>query len=109
MIKAAYNSLKKGGVIIFLATPNSDSILYRLKLDLPFLDPAINFYIPGYKSLSNALENYGFKVLGCEFPYWNTPYRLFPHDIFSFLMNLVSRRFYRHAFWRSSMSLAALK
>lgn len=109
MIKSSYKALKEGGYIIFLATPNTDSILYRLKFDLPFLDSNLNFYIPGARQLSNALENFGFKVVKIDYPYWSSPYRRFIHDHFSFLLNLISRRFYRHAFWKNSMSLAAIK
>ena len=109
MIKAAYKSLKKGGVIVFLATPNTDSILYRLKLDLPFLDKNLNFYVPGKTNLSNSLKNYGFTVLSVEYPYWNTPYRNFPKDIYLFFLNVVTRRFFKHAFWKSSFSLIAKK
>ncbi|MDB4839217.1 class I SAM-dependent methyltransferase [Amylibacter sp.] len=109
MMKAAYKSLKKGGIIIFFVTPNTDSILYRLKGDLPFLDSKLNFFIPGKKNLSNTLENFGFELLATEFPYWDTPYRNFPKDIFLFLLNIFTNRFHRHAFWGSSMSLVAKK
>jgi len=109
MMKAAFKALKKDGVVIFLATPNTDSILYRLKGDLFFLDSKLNFYIPGKKNLCNALENFGFEVLTTEYPYWNTPYRNFPKDIFMFLLNIFTNRFYKHAFWGSSMSLACKK
>jgi len=109
MMKMAYNSLKKNGVIVFLATPNSDSILYRLKLDLPFLSPKINFYIPGKKSLCNSLVNLGFKIESVEYPYWKTPYRNFFKDHFFFLLNIFSKKFYKHSFWGSSMSIIARK
>lgn len=109
MIKASYKALKSGGYVFFLATPNTDSVLYRLKLDLPFLDPSLNFYIPGARQLSNALENFGFEMVKIDYPYWRSPYRRFFKDHFLFLLNLISRRFYRHAFWGSSMSLAAIK
>lgn len=109
MMKAAYQSLKKGGVIVFLATPNTDSILYRIKLDLPFLDKNLNFYLPGKNNLSNSLKNYGFNILSVEYPYWDTPYRNFPKDVFLFFLNVLSRRFYKHAFWRNSFSLIAQK
>jgi SAM-dependent methyltransferase len=109
MIKSAYNALKSGGYLIFLATPNTNSILYRLKCDLPFLDWSINFYIPGKKELLNSLRNYGYSVEGVEFPYWNKPYRNFLKDHFYFLLNVFSRKFYKHPFWGSSMNIAAKK
>jgi SAM-dependent methyltransferase len=109
MIKSAHKSLKNGGYIIFLATPNSNSILYRIKQDLPFLDWSLNFYIPGEKELTNVLENFGFEIKKVEFPYWKTPYRNFIKDHFKFILNLFSRKFYKHAFWGSSMNIAAKK
>ncbi|QWD46256.1 class I SAM-dependent methyltransferase [Polynucleobacter paneuropaeus] len=42
MIKKAYTSLKSGGHIIFLSTPNRDSLLYKIKKDLPLLDWKLN-------------------------------------------------------------------
>ena len=107
MIKSTLSALKPGGVIIFLATPNSDSILYRLKGNLPFLDWPLNFYIPGAKELSNTLTNFGFEVLDVNFPYWHTPYRSALKDHFKFLVNAVSSKFLPHAFWGSSMNLVA--
>jgi len=109
MIKSAHKSLKKGGYLVFLSTPNSNSILYRVKQDLPFLDWPLNFYIPGKKDLTNALENFGFEIMKIEFPYWKTPYRNFLNDHFKFILNLFSRKFYKHAFWGSSMNIAAKK
>jgi len=109
MIKSSFRALKPGGYIVFLATPNTDSVLYRIKGDLPFLDWPINFYIPGKKQLLNALINYGYSIEDVEFPYWNTPYRNFFKDHFYFLLNVISRRFYKHPFWGSSMNIAARK
>ena len=109
MMKMAYKSLKKNGIIVFLATPNSDSILYRLKLNLPFLVPKLNFYIPGKKSLCNSLVNLGFKIENVEYPYWKTPYRNFLKDHFFFILNLFSKKFYKHPFWGSFMTIVAKK
>jgi hypothetical protein len=73
------------------------------------LAPELNFYIPGVKDLSNALENFGFVIQAAEFPYWNTPYRNFLNDHLKFIFNIFSRKFHKHAFWGSSMNLAAKK
>ena len=57
-LKKSYTSLKKGGKIVFLATPNSNSIYFKLWNTLPFLDmPTTNYYIPSDKWLMNALDN----------------------------------------------------
>jgi len=109
MIKSSYKALKKGGIIIFLAVPNSDSLIYRLKLDLPFLSPSKNFFIPGKISFCNALTNFNFKIDFVEMPYWKTPYRNMPKDLILFLFNLLSKKFYKHAFWGNSMSIVASK
>jgi SAM-dependent methyltransferase len=109
MIKSSYKALKRGGYLIFLATPNTDSILYKIKKDLAFLDDALNFYIPGKKSFLNALKNFGFKIQRVETPYYNTPYRNFFQDHLKFFINLLSNKFYKHPFWGSSMNVAAKK
>ena len=110
MIKAAYNSLRQGGYICFLATPNTNSILYKLKNNLPFLDWVTNYYIPGNKELKNVLENYGFKIKSIEYPYLNTPYCNFFMDHIKFILNvLVPCMFFKHAFWKSSMQIMAVK
>lgn len=109
MIKAAHQSLKNDGVLVFLATPNTDSLLYRLKTNLPALDPELNFFIPGVKNFSNALKNIGYDILRVETAYWSTPYRKFPSDILYFALNVISKKFYKHAFWGNMFSLAAKK
>ena len=108
-IKAAHKSLKKDGIIVFLATPNAESLVYRLKNNLPFLHSHLNFYIPGKNSLCNALQNIGFGIEEVETPYWNTPYRKFPRDLILFCLNVLSSKFYRHAFWGNTMSIIASK
>ena len=109
MIKSSYNSLKKGGYIIFLSTPNSESILYKFKKNLPNLNWKLNFYIPGEKNLKNALINYNFEICYSEFPYLRTPYASFLKDHLLFIINLFSKKFYRHAFWKNSMNIVARK
>jgi len=109
MIKDSYNALKKGGYIIFLSTPNSESILYKITKDLPNLNWKLNFYIPGEKNLKNALINYGFKICQSEFPYLKTPYANFLKDHLLFIVNIFSKKFYKHAFWKNSMNIVAKK
>ena len=81
-IKKTYEILKKNGYIIFLATPNTNSLLFRIKQNLPALNPKQNYYIPGYKDLSNILKNYNFNKITIEFPYLRTPYCKVFHDLF---------------------------
>ena len=108
-IKKTYEILKKNGYIVFIATPNTNSILYRIKQNLPALNPSQNYYIPGCKDLSNILKNYNFKKITIEFPYLKTPYCRIVHDLYFFMLNIVSSRFYKHAFFGSMMNIAAKK
>jgi len=109
LIKKAYQALKPGGVIVFLATPNSESILYRLKGSLPALNPDKNFYVPGSSQLSNALENFKFQVLDISYPYLNTPYAKPISDHLKFLANALTPVYIKHPFWKSMMNLVARK
>jgi len=108
-IKQSYKALKNGGYLFFLATPNADSILYRLKKDLPFLDWYSNFWVPGEKELRNTLTNFGFQIEAVEKPYLSTPYSKPITDHIKFLLNMISPRFYPHAFWGSSICIAGRK
>lgn len=108
-IKLAYKSLKPGGFVVFLATPNVNSPLYRAKKTLPALNPRLNFYVPDDINFPNALRNFGFEVREMRYPYLGTPYcRLF-RDHFYFFLNLISKKFYPHAFWRSMIEVVAQK
>lgn len=108
-MKFAHTALKRSGYIVFLATPNINSPYYWVKKTLPFLDPPRNFYLPDDINLSRALENFGFEVKLVQFPYLNTPYAQPLKDHFLFLKNILFKKEYRHAFWRSSMELIAQK
>ena len=60
-LKKSYESLKKGGYLFILATPNTSSIYHRLFQTLPALDEDRNFYLPSFKNLKKINEIYGFK------------------------------------------------
>jgi SAM-dependent methyltransferase len=110
MIKLSFDSLKPGGLVVFLATPNTESIVYRLKKNLPFIDQHYNFYLPGESSFINVLENFGFEIVSVRKPYWNTPYRKFLLDHLRFLLNiLIPFVYFKHAFWGNSMDIVAKK
>ena len=108
-IGAAHKALKKGGAIVFLATPNANSIVYKLFNTLPALDPVLNFYIPSDGSLSDVLRNYEFTVVDIEYPYLDSAYANPVADHLNFLKTLVTRKKPRFAFWRNMMNLIARK
>jgi 2-polyprenyl-3-methyl-5-hydroxy-6-metoxy-1,4-benzoquinol methylase len=70
----AYISLKKGGYLFFLATPNINSLHYKLFNNLPALDAKRNFYLPSKSSIINLMKIYNFSFIGSEFPYFGSGY-----------------------------------
>jgi len=109
MIKESYDSLVDGGYLVFLMTPNVNSILYRLKKNLPLLDFKRNYYLPGDAEFINALTNYGFDIIYKSYPYIETPYANPLRDIIGFIQNVFSRKFVPHPFWGSIMNIVAQK
>jgi len=89
MLHNAYAWLKPGGTIAFLATPNSESIVYRLFSDLPALHPDYNYWIPGARELANVLKHIGFGDIETVYPYLNTPYAHPLRDAWRFLLRLI--------------------
>jgi SAM-dependent methyltransferase len=108
-IEKSYDALRKGGCIAFLATPNANSLVYKIFNTLPALDPRLNFYIPSDITLCNILENFGFKILEVEKPYRCSPYASHFRDPLGFLSCLLSRRKPDFAFWGSMMNIVARK
>jgi len=74
-INKSYKLLKKNGYIIFLATPNTDSLYYSLWKDLPMIKEDLNYLLPSERILRQTLNNIGFKNIKFFFPYWETPYK----------------------------------
>ena len=81
--------LKPGGSIVFLATPNTHSLIYRLFKNLPMIDERLNFLLPSDKVLRQTLNNFGFSNVKFEYPYLGTPYARPAHDIISFVLRLL--------------------
>lgn len=102
-------SLKKGGHIVFLATPNANSIVYKIWNTLPALNPRYNFYIPSDVTLKNVLENYDFCILETEKPYIFSPYARPFFDHLKFLSCLVLHQKPTFAFWGNMMNMIARK
>ena len=56
-VSSAFRALKPGGYVFFLATPNSDSLVYKRTHDLPALDVTKNYWVPSVSQLTNILKN----------------------------------------------------
>ncbi len=105
-LKRCRAALRPGGFIIFLATPNANSIYYRLWNTLPCLDNPRNFYIPSDVTLTNALRNFGFEIVDISFPYLTSPYASPLHDHWKFLLKLFGIQT-KFPFWRNMMHIIA--
>ncbi|MFA6039778.1 MAG: class I SAM-dependent methyltransferase [Candidatus Peribacteraceae bacterium] len=103
--------LKPGGVIAFLATPNTNSLCYRLFGSLPMIRSDLNFLLPSDVMLRQILENFGFEMLGFAYPYRGTPYARPALDLASFLLKLlgIGGKGVHFAFYRNSLECFARK
>lgn len=109
-LMSAYESLKPGGYIVFLMTPNADSLVYRLWGKLPCLDSLRNFWIPSIRTLSSNLSNIGFHIIQFEKPYLASPYRSFLRDHVAFFLKLFKlKKSCDFPFWGNMFQLVAQK
>lgn len=103
-LKQSYHALKPNGFVCFLATPNMNSIYYKLWNTLPFLDPKVNFWIPSDQTLMNTMAHFGFQLIQIRYPYVHSPYASFLKDHFNFIRKCFGAHV-TFAFWRNSMEL----
>ena len=108
-IALAYEALKPGGKIFFLATPNANSICYKIFNTLPMLDSKLNFYIPSDVTLTNILDMFNFSVIKVEFPYRISPYSSYITDHLGFLKSIIFQKPGKYAFWKNMMNVVAVK
>jgi len=108
-ISSAYNALKPGGVIFFLATPNANSLVYKIFNTLPALSPKFNFYIPSDITLNNILKNFDFEVIDTQYPYIKSPYAQPIADHINFIKSIIIKLEPRFAFWKNMMNIIARK
>ena len=108
-IEKSYSALKKGGYIVFLATPNANSICYKIFNTSPLLYETRNFFIPSDITLSNILKMNNFKNIEIEFPYLNSPYSNLFLDHFNFLRCFFFSKKPSFPFWKNMMNVVARK
>jgi SAM-dependent methyltransferase len=87
-IGMAAKLLKPSGLLVFLATPDADSLCYKLFGDLPALDPPRNYWIPSVRTLTNVIQNNGLNVVRVLHPY-GQPYAKPLQDAARFVGRLV--------------------
>tara|TARA_R100000234_G_C4956623_1_gene159860 strand:+ start:189 stop:878 length:690 start_codon:yes stop_codon:yes gene_type:complete len=106
----AYKSLKPGGYLFFLATPNANSPCYKISNSLHILYKEQTFYVPSDIWLTNACENFGFQTIEKQFPYMSSPYRSFLKDHFLFLLLLFGiKTKHKFSFWKNMMNITLKK
>jgi 2-polyprenyl-3-methyl-5-hydroxy-6-metoxy-1,4-benzoquinol methylase len=104
-IKNAMEALKPNGFLIFLATPNANSIYFKIWKTLPFLDmPSATYFIPHEKWFIQAVTNYGFVLKEQRFPYLASPYARPFRDHLKFFLKLLGFKV-KFPFWKNSMEL----
>lgn len=108
VIKRCIELLKPGGLMVFLSTPNANSLCYKLFGGLPFLNPRLNFLIPSDTMLKNALTNLGLTVTEVRYPYLETPYARPFRDHLCFVLRCLGVPV-AFAFWRNIMEIYAVK
>lgn len=109
-VSSAFRALKPGGYVFFLATPNSDSLVYKRTHDLPALDVTKNYWVPSVSQLTNILKNEGFCIIDISLPYFRSPYRKLVSDHLYFLLSyLWPKSFAAQSFWGNMMSVVAQK
>ena len=108
-IQKSFESLKSNGFIVFLSTPNTNSLVYKIFNDFHFLNKKLNFYVPSDIQLINLCNNYGFELIETEYPYFNSPYSNFIFDYFKFIISVFSMKQLKFSFHRNMMNLAFKK
>lgn len=104
----AHRALKRGGLLVVLATPDTDSLVYKLWGNLPALDAPRNWVLFGHKALTNILSRLGFENIKVLHPYLGTPYAQPVKDATRFLLSIVFG-YRKFAFPGNQMEIYAVK
>lgn len=107
-IYLAHKALRRGGMIAFLATPNTGGTVYRLWNNLPPLDPPRNWCLFSDKQLTNILQRIGFENVEVKYPYKRSPYANPPKDYLRFALRFLGIKS-KFAFPRNMMEVYAWK
>jgi len=107
-LKQLLDMLRPGGYLVFLATPNTNSIYYKCFNTLPMLDPERNFLLPSDTMLKQILLNYGLEIEAVHYPYLESPYSNVFRDHLKFIMKCMGFN-YSFPFWKSMMEVYARK
>lgn len=100
--------LKPGGLMVFLATPNTNSIVYKLFGTLPALDPPRNWMLVSDAQMIQILTNLGYKDIHVNYPYLGTPYANPLKDMLLFFVSLFCG-YRKFAFPRNMMEIYVVK
>jgi SAM-dependent methyltransferase len=106
-IAQATRILRRGGLMVFLATPDTDGIVYKVWKKLPALDADRNWILPSASMLTNIMHRLDFSVRVLH-PYLDTPYASPVKDMLKFIQSLFFgwRKF---AFYGSMMEMYCIK
>ena len=80
--------LRRGGSLVILATPDADSLVYRIWHNLPALDWPRNWIVFGSYELRNIIQRLNFDGIEIKHPYWSTPYASPLSDLLKFFISL---------------------
>lgn len=87
-LSQATRVLKPGGLLVILATPDTDSLVYKLWGRLPALDAPRNWILFGHKMLTNILKRLEYDQIEVLHPYLDTPYAKPVSDFTKFFVSL---------------------
>lgn len=104
VIQQCIRMLKEDGYMIFLATPNINSIYYRIFNEMPMLDSSCNFMLPSDIMMLQILKNLGLEVIELNYPYLESPYRKLVSDHLKFLLRFFGYKS-KFAFWGNMMEI----
>lgn len=108
VIEEIFHLLPDGGFLCFLATPNSNSIVYKLSGDLPALDKVKVSWTPSDQQLEEFCKNAGFEKIAVRYPYLESGYASWS-DLPRFLGLLLSPKRPNFAFPRNMVDMVFKK